>query len=208
MGIATAFSDEYGLVAIGGTLETKPLLKAYRRGIFPWPEEGWPLMWWSPDPRAIFELDEFKISRRLQRTIRSGKFSVTVNQAFGEVMLGCAQREEGTWITRDMLEAYGRLHSLGHAHSVESWYQGQLAGGIYGVAIGGFFAGESMFFRVSDASKVALTFLIDHLNQRGFELFDIQFLTEHTKRLGASEIPRKDYLARLTKAIRIPVKFA
>ncbi len=201
------FADEEGLVAIGGNLQPDRLVEAYSNGIFPWPEEGWPLMWWSPDPRAIFELDGFHASRRLLRTIRSGRFQVSFNQAFPEVMRGCANRLEGTWITRDMIQAYCRMHELGHAHSVETWYQGQLAGGVYGIALGGLFAGESMFHRVSDGSKVALYFLVEHLRKRGFQLFDIQLLTEHTQRLGAVEIPRKTYLTRLKKAVAFPVTF-
>jgi leucyl/phenylalanyl-tRNA---protein transferase len=201
-------ADEYGLVAVGGDLRPARLLEAYQRGIFPWYDEDWPVLWWSPDPRTIFELDGLHLSRRLRRTIRSGRFTVTVNRAFREVMHGCADREEGTWITPDMVKAYGELHRLGFAHSVEAWYRGELAGGIYGVAIGGFFAGESMFYRITDASKVALAFLVDRLRQRGFRLFDIQYLTEHTASLGAIEIPRREYLRRLQMALKKKVTFA
>jgi leucyl/phenylalanyl-tRNA--protein transferase len=207
MGFYFNAPNKEGLVGVGGSLDPAPLLKAYRHGIFPWTEEGWPLLWWSPDPRAIFELDGFHTSRRLRRTMRSGRFQVTVNQAFADVMLGCADREVGTWITRDMHTAYNRLYELGHAHSVETWSEGQLVGGVYGVAIGGFFAGESMFHRVADASKVALAALVGRLRERGFQLFDIQFVTEHTRSLGAIEIPRRKYLARLRKAVALPVRF-
>jgi len=201
-------ADEAGLVAVGGDLRPERLLLAYRRGIFPWFDEGDPVLWWSPDPRAIFELDGLHLSRRLRRTIRSAKFKITVDQDFARVIRGCADRpEEGTWITDEMIQAYETLHVGGHAHSIEVWHGDVLAGGVYGVAIGGFFAGESMFTRVRDASKVALGFLVDRLRQRGFELFDVQFLTEHTARLGAVELPREVYLRRLRRAIRLGVSF-
>jgi leucyl/phenylalanyl-tRNA---protein transferase len=187
-------ADATGLVAMGG--------------IFPWYDESLPICWWSPDPRAIFELDRFHVSRRLSRTRRSGRFRITVDRAFSEVIRGCADRpEQGTWITSEMIEAYEALHRLGQAHSVEVWSDGALAGGIYGVALGGFFAGESMFSQARDASKVALVHLIDRLRERGFQLFDIQFLNDHTARLGAIEIPRREYLARLREALRCPVHF-
>jgi leucyl/phenylalanyl-tRNA--protein transferase len=202
------WAREAGLVAVGGDLRPERLLQAYRRGVFPWYNQGDPICWWSPDPRAIFELDGLHVSRRLRRTIHAGRFQVTVNKNFAGVIRGCADRPgEGTWITADMIGAYETLHRLGHAHSVEVWHNGQLAGGIYGVAVGGLFAGESMFTRVRDASKVALAFLVDRLRQRGFQLFDIQFLTEHTARLGAVEIPRKDYLRQLRQALRGPATF-
>jgi leucyl/phenylalanyl-tRNA---protein transferase len=192
---------EWGLVSVGGDLRPDRLLDGYRRGIFPWFDEGGPICWWSPDPRAIFDLGNFYVSRRLARTIRSDRFATTINQAFSDVMHGCADRPEGTWLTTDMIEAYQRLHELGWAHSIEVWHEGCLAGGIYGVAIDGFFAGESMFHRVRDASKVALAVLVDHLRERGYRLFDTQMLTGHTERLGAVEIPREEYLERLRGAL-------
>jgi leucyl/phenylalanyl-tRNA--protein transferase len=202
------FADETGLIAIGGDLRPKRLLQAYRAGVFPWYDENEPICWWSPDPRAIFELDGLHVSRRLRRALGSGRFRVTVDRDFAGVIRGCALgREEGTWITPEMIHAYEELHRLGYAHSVEAWQEDELAGGVYGVAIGGFFAGESMFARRSDASKVALVHLVERLRQRGFQLFDIQFLTEHTTRLGAMAIPRPVYLARLRKAIAAPVSF-
>jgi leucyl/phenylalanyl-tRNA--protein transferase len=202
------WADESGLVAVGGDLRPQRLLQAYRHGIFPWYSPGDPVLWWSPDPRAIFELDGLHISRRLRRTIRSGRFRLTVNRAFGAVIRGCADRPgEGTWITDEMIPAYEALHRLGHAHSVEAWWGDELAGGIYGVTVGGLFAGESMFTRRRDASKVALVYLVDRLRERGFQLFDIQFVTEHTTRLGAIEIPRAEYLERLKKALACPVAF-
>lgn len=201
-------ADDMGLVGMGGDLEPRRLLQAYRQGIFPWYDEGYPVCWWSPDPRAIFELDRFHISRRLRRTIRSGRFSLTVNQAFGKVIRGCADREEGSWIIPDMIEAYEYLHELGYAHSVEAWSDGKLAGGLYGVALGGLFAGESMFSQQRDASKVALAFTVERLRSQGFELFDIQMLTDHTASLGAIEIPRAEYLSRLKTALKVAARFA
>jgi leucyl/phenylalanyl-tRNA--protein transferase len=147
------------------------------------------------------------VSRRLRRTLRSGRFTFTVNRDFAGTIRGCADRDEGTWITPDMIRAYESLHALGHAHSVEVWQEEELAGGLYGVALGGLFAGESMFSRRRDASKAALVFLIERLRQRGFQLFDIQMVTEHTARLGAVEIPRAQYLARLRRALACQVTF-
>ena len=157
----------YGLVATGGDLQPERLLNAYRGGSFPWYDEGMEVCWWSPDPRAIFDLETFRPHRRWRRTYRSGQFQFTVNRDFAAVIQGCAERpEEGTWITRDMRAAYIELHRLGFAHSVEAWQDGELAGGIYGVSIGGLFAGESMFYRRNDASKVALLHLIERLRKR------------------------------------------
>ncbi len=201
-------ADEYGLVAVGGDLHPARLLEAYRHGIFPWYDDETPILWWSPDPRAIFELDGIHVSRRLRRTIRSGRFTVTVNRDFAAVIRACAERPgQGTWITADMVEAYERLHRLGHAHSVEAWCGDVLGGGVYGVALGGFFAGESMFTRVRDGSKVALVALAERLRERGFTLFDTQFVTEHTRRLGAVEISREEYLRRLGEALAREVTF-
>jgi leucyl/phenylalanyl-tRNA--protein transferase len=195
-------ANREGLVAVGGDLSIARLLLAYRSGIFPWTAA--PVTWWSPDPRAIFELDQFHLSRSLARVIRHKTFEITTDKAFREVMKGCAAPGPGrrdTWITREFLEAYSQLHERGCAHSLECWHGGQLAGGIYGVAIGGFFAGESMFHKVSNASKVALYHLLEHLRQRDFALFDIQMLTPITKRLGGTTISRDAYLARLAAAI-------
>ncbi|OAI41970.1 hypothetical protein AYO40_06855 [Planctomycetaceae bacterium SCGC AG-212-D15] len=194
-------------IAIGGDLRPERLLFGYRHGIFPWFDEGDPILWWSPDPRGIFELDGLHISRRLQRTIRSGRFTVTINQDFAGVIRGCADRDVGTWITPQVIDAYEGLHGLGAAHSVEVWHEDVLAGGLYGVAVGGFFAGESMFTRVRDASKVALAFTMERLRERGFRLFDIQFVTDHTTRLGAIEIARADYLKRLADAMKVEAAF-
>jgi leucyl/phenylalanyl-tRNA--protein transferase len=201
-------ADAYGLVAMGGDLRPERLIEAYRNGIFPWFPEGSPVLWWSPDPRAIFELDGLRVSRRLARTVRSGRFTVTFNRDFDGVIRGCADRPEGTWITAGMIEGYTALHHRGAAHSVEVWHEGRLAGGLYGVGLGGLFAGESMFTRVRDASKVALVHLAERLRTRGFQLFDIQYRTEHTGGLGAVEIPRAEYLSRLRRALEFPAVFA
>jgi leucyl/phenylalanyl-tRNA---protein transferase len=197
-----------GLVAIGGDLSVPRLLLAYRSGIFPWTDK--PITWWSPDPRAIFELGQFHVSRSLAKVIRKGSFQITINRAFQEVMKGCAAPGPGrrtTWITREFLRAYTQLHEQGHAHSLECWQDDKLVGGIYGVAIGGFFAGESMFHRASNASKIALYHLIEHLCRRNFLLFDIQMLTAITTSLGAIQISRAEYLKRLSFALQKPCCF-
>ncbi len=201
-------ADADGLVAVGGDLRPERLLEAYRRGIFPFFDEHSPILWWSPDPRAVFQMDGLRVSRRLARTVRSGRFELTRDRDFEGVIRGCARGPgEGVWITADMIAAYTELHRLGHAHSVEVWHDGELAGGVYGVAAGGLFAGESMFTRVTDASKVALVHLSGHLRRRGYVLFDVQYLNPHTESLGAVEIPRREYLARLRAALRLPVTF-
>jgi leucyl/phenylalanyl-tRNA--protein transferase len=203
--------DPEGVVMFGGQLTPEWLLDAYTHGIFPWPifEGTELLLWWSPDPRAIFELEEFHASRRLQRTDRSGKFTVTRDRDFAGVIQGCAEnRQGGTWLTPPMIAAYQEMHKLGHAHSVEVWHEEKLVGGTYGIAIGGMYAGESMFFRERDASKIALFHLVDHLQSRGYTLFDIQQLTPHTESLGAIEIPRSEYLQRVVQAVRQPVTWA
>ena len=200
-----------GLVLIGGRLSTPRLLDAYRHGIFPWPAQSFDLIpWCSPDPRAILPLDGMHISRRLERTRRSGKFAITYDTAFAEVIEGCASgddRRGGTWLTVEMIAAYTELHRLGHAHSVETWHDGALAGGVYGVAIGGLFAAESMFYRVRDASKVALAGLVERLQDRGFQLLDVQQPTPHSRSMGAIEIPRQDYLRQLRDIVDLAVTF-
>jgi leucyl/phenylalanyl-tRNA--protein transferase len=199
-----------GLLFLGGKLTPDWLLDAYTHGIFPWPVWGGKLAWWSPDPRAILEFERFHVSRRLARTLRSGKFEVTCNRDFAAVIHGCAtaqHRRRATWITPPLKAAYQRLHELGHVHSVEVWHEGRLAGGTYGVSIGGLFAAESMFHYITDASKVAVALLMQHLASRGYELVDIQQLTPHTASLGAIEIPRREYLSRLGQACRKQVTF-
>lgn len=196
-------ADAEGLVAVGGDLSPDRLLLAYSSGLFPWTAN--PVTWWSPDPRAIFEPDAFHVSRSLGKLLRKNRFQITVDHAFAEVMDGCAEPAPGrrdTWITPEFKEAYCRLHQLHHAHSLECWMDGQLVGGIYGVHIGAFFAGESMFHRVSNASKVALFHLVRFLQKRGFLLFDVQMLTPATQSLGATTIPRNEYLRRLHAAIK------
>jgi len=205
-------AEAEGVVLFGGQLTPEWLLDAYAHGIFPWPIfDGTDIIvWWSPDPRAIFELDRFHVSRRLARTLRSGRFEVTANRDFAGVIAGCATasgRRHNTWLTQEMIAGYLQLHALGHAHSVEVWHEGRLAGGVYGVALGGLFAGESMFHYVTDASKVALVHLMAHLRSRGYTLFDIQQCTAHTARLGAVEIPRRLYLERLAAALPLDVRF-
>jgi leucyl/phenylalanyl-tRNA---protein transferase len=205
-------ADPEGLVGFGGELSPGWLLDAYRHGIFPWPITDFeaPLAWWSPDPRAVIEFDRFHVSRRLRQTCRSAKFEVTRDVDFASVIRGCAMapgRVNQTWLTPDMIDAYIRLHKLGCAHSVEVWHQHELAGGVYGVAIGGLFAAESKFYRVRDASKVALVRLVEHLRERGHTLLDIQQLTPHTAKFGAVAIPRIEYLARLAEAIARPTSF-
>jgi leucyl/phenylalanyl-tRNA--protein transferase len=203
--------DADGLLGIGGDLTPATLIEAYCSGVFPWYSDPHPIMWWSPDPRAIFALrpDGLYRSRRLLRTLRSGKFTLTRNRAFRDVMAACGERRSGTWVTPAMLHAYERLHRLGLAHSIEAWYDGQLAGGVYGVALNGFFSAESMFYRVSDASKVALCGLFDHLLERQYQLLDVQIINAHTESLGAIEIPRGEYLLRLAEAVRATtVRFA
>ena len=193
---------------MGGDLEPETLLRAYKSGIFPWFDAETPILWWSPNPRAILELENLYISTRLARTLLSNKFQVTFNKEFDAVVQGCAHRpEEGTWITDQVAKAYGNIHRLGFAHSVEVWQQGVLVGGLYGVAIGGLFAGESMFSSVSNASKIALAHLVKHLKEKRFTLFDLQIINDHTETMGATEISRRQYLSRLKVALSIDTSF-
>lgn len=205
-------ADPDGFVGLGGDLTPMTLLRAYSEGVFPWFNQGDPILWWSPDPRAIIELHPpdgdpvyggLHVSRRLARTIRSGKFTVTINKCFTQVMRLCGeQREGGTWVTKEMLEAYAEMHRIGFAHSVETWCGEVLAGGVYGLAIGGLFAAESMFYRVTDGSKVALAALTQRLREQKFMLLDVQMKTAHTERMGAVAISRTKYLKRLRKAVQ------
>lgn len=178
------------------------LLMAYCSGFFPMadPKTG-EIGWFSPDPRAIFELEEFHVPRSLRMTVKKNLFEIRVNTRFEQVMRECARREE-TWISEDIVRSYVELHRLGFAHSVESWSGGALVGGLYGVAIGGAFFGESMFSRQKDASKVALVYLVERMKARGFELLDTQWITPHLKMLGAKEMTREEYLERLKRAIK------
>ena len=198
-----------GLLAVGGDLRPERLLEAYRHGIFPWYNEDQPILWWSPDPRAVLFPDMLHVSRSLERAIRRGAFTATLDTCFREVMTQCAgprsqYPEGGTWIIPAMIEAYVRLHELGYAHSIETWQDGRLVGGLYGVAIGGAFFGESMFSRVADASKVALVLLIRHLRAWGFIIFDCQQSSPHVMRFGAEDIPRRNFLEHLAVALKLP----
>jgi len=198
-----------GLLAIGGDLRAERLLEAYRRGIFPWYNEGQPILWWSPDPRAVLFPPKLKIARSLRKTLRAGKFTVTLDRNFSEVIRACAgpRRKNpggGTWITPEMLDAYERLHQQGYAHSVEAWRDGRLAGGLYGVALGGIFFGESMFSQVADASKTAFAHLVRQLQRWEFSLIDCQMPSPHLESLGAESIRRRDYLAFLASALQLP----
>ena len=187
-----------GLLAVGGDLSPARLLHAYQRGIFPWFSEGQPILWWAPDPRAVLLPSRFRISRSLRKTLRRQKFRVTFDRAFPEVIRACAaprSRQNDTWITGDMIHAYCDLNRRGFAHSVECWEDGALAGGLYGVAIGRVFFGESMFSRSSDASKVALA----KLCESGYELIDCQLPSDHLKRLGATDLPRREFMALLRR---------
>ena len=201
-------ANSKGLVGVGGDLSVERLLLAYRSGIFPWTVS--PISWWSPDPRAILELDELHVGESLKKTLRKGIFQVTVDRAFPQVIENCAARAPGrseTWITAEFIDAYTRLHKQGRAHSLECWREGELVGGIYGVAIGGFFAGESMFHRANNASKVALCHLVEHLRKRDFRLLDIQMLTPVTRQMGGKTIPREAFLKRLDDAVNAPCAF-
>jgi leucyl/phenylalanyl-tRNA--protein transferase len=194
-----------GLLAVGGDLEPERLLAAYAAGIFPWFSEGTPILWWSPDPRLVLEPDRLHVSASLRRTLRRSRYRVTSDAAFARVIERCAARERpgqgGTWITAGMREAYARLHRLGFAHSFEAWEGEALAGGLYGVSLGGAFFGESMFADRPDASKVAFVRAVEFLAGRGIDLVDAQVRTEHLLRLGAHEIPRDEFLARLARAL-------
>jgi len=189
-------------------LSPEKLLAGYAVGIFPMADDLGRVHWLAPDPRAVIELDAFRASRSLRAVVRREVFDVTFNRAFDEVMACCADRPEGTWISEDIKRAYRALHRLGFAHSVEAWGDGALAGGLYGVTLGGVFFGESMFHRVTDASKVALVRLVERLRERRFVLLDVQFMTEHLRGFGAVEMPRVTYERRLRQATRLSRTFA
>ncbi|MCK9382978.1 MAG: leucyl/phenylalanyl-tRNA--protein transferase [Sulfuritalea sp.] len=197
----TALAEPNGLLAAGGDLSPQRLLAAYRRGIFPWYSAGEPILWWSPDPRMVLFPDELKISRSLAKTLRNASYEIRLDTAFGDVVRACGSQpregQPGTWITPEMQAAYRALHRLGYAHSVETWIEGRLAGGLYGVAIGRAFYGESMFSAARDASKIALVHLCAHLKQRRFGIIDCQMETRHLTSLGARPIPRREFAARL-----------
>jgi leucyl/phenylalanyl-tRNA--protein transferase len=199
-----ALAEPNGLLAAGATLEPGRLLDAYRRGIFPWSSEGRPLLWWSPDPRMVLHVEEFRMSRSLRKRVRAGTFEVRIDTACAAVIEACADPRadhDGTWITGDIRAAYVELHRRGHVHSVESWRDGRLVGGLYGLAMGRVFFGESMFAREADASKVALAHLVAHLARQGVPLIDCQQETAHLASLGARAIPRAQFAVRLRELI-------
>ena len=207
----TARLEPNGLIAAGRDLSARRLLEAYAQGIFPWYSQGQPVLWWSPDPRMVVFVDQFQPSRSLRKTLRRARetasWTVTLDRSFVQVMQACAAPrpgQDGTWITRDIIKAYHALHQAGHAHSVEVWANGELVGGLYGVSIGRMFFGESMFTRVSDASKCAYAALIAMLRRLGFSMVDCQQSTGHLASLGAQEISRTEFLGRLRLLCRLP----
>lgn len=200
-----ASAEPSGLLAVGGDLSVERLLLAYGNGIFPWYSEGDPIMWFSPDPRLVLKLSDLYVSRKLRKVVRSDIFDVRFDTSFAEVIALCSRTnrkgQEGTWITEEMIDAYIDLHREGYAHSVETYYEGRLAGGLYGVSLGGAFFGESMFHTVSDASKVALYYLVNGLKDRGFDFIDSQVPNDHMKRMGGKEIDRESFLVMLGRTL-------
>jgi leucyl/phenylalanyl-tRNA--protein transferase len=203
-----ALRQPNGLLAVGGDLSPQRLLEAYRRGIFPWYSDDEPALWWSPDPRMVLFPEELKISRSLAGRLRKGDYRIRFDSAFREVMQACASSprpdQDGTWIMPAMVDGYTALHELGYAHSAETWIDGELAGGLYGVVIGGMFYGESMFHRSTDASKLAFVHLVRRLQQQGPGMIDCQMHTPHLQRFGAREIPRREFAARLAELVNLP----
>ena len=202
--VELALREPDGLLAVGGDLSVERLIAAYQQGIFPWYSEGQPVLWWSPDPRMVLKPEDIKVSRSLAKKIRTKDFKITFDQDFHSVISACSKprlekglQQSETWILDEMIEAYVKLHEAGYAHSVECWQKNKLVGGLYGLAIGKVFFGESMFSRVSDASKVAFVFLSQQLEQWGFKLIDCQVYTSHLESLGASMIPRKQFVTLL-----------
>lgn len=200
-------ADESGLLAVGGDLSLERLKLAYTKGIFPWYEKGMPILWWSPDPRMVLFPDKMIISHSLKQSIKKQQFTVTIDTAFEKVINNCAQTprkgEKGTWITREMKNAYIQLHRAGFAHSAEAWLDGKLVGGLYGVAIGKAYFGESMFHHVTNASKVAFFHLVEKLSSWDFKIIDAQVYTNHLESLGGEMIPRSQYIQILEKALLI-----
>jgi leucyl/phenylalanyl-tRNA--protein transferase len=203
-------SEENGLLAVGGDLSPERLLLAYSRGIFPWFSEGEPILWWAPSPRLVIFPDEFRVPKRLARLLRQEKITVTFDTAFSRVISACGaesgRKEKGTWITGDMIEAYCGLHDMGFAHSVECWHGKRLAGGLYGVSLGGVFFGESMFSRETDSSKVALVYLTEKLRAWDFDLIDCQMKTKHLLQFGAREIPGLRFQELLLQSLTRPTR--
>jgi len=203
--LANALQEPNGLIAIGGDLSISRLLNAYRQGIFPWFNDGEPILWWSPDPRMVLFPQELKISRSLAKTLKNGKFDIRYNTAFREVITACSQApragQGGTWITSTIIEAYTKMFNAGHALSVEAWLDGHLVGGCYGIRLNNMFFGESMFHHVADASKVAFAHLVQSLVKEGVELIDCQMNTPHLQRFGAREISRQEFARRLGELV-------
>ena len=205
--VEQALRQPNGLLAAGADLSPTRLLEAYRSGIFPWFSEGDPILWWSPDPRMVLFPAEFKISRTLRKTLLRGQYQMRCDTAFEQVMRACSQPRDGqngTWIQEDMIAAYLRLHKAGYAHSIETWMDGELVGGLYGVSIGRMFYGESMFSRKTDASKIALAYLAAQLKRWNVGMIDCQMNTPHLASLGAREITRKEFIIRLQELIHYP----
>lgn len=205
--LSQALREPNGLLAAGDTLSEERLLSAYRSGIFPWYSEGQPVLWWSPDPRMVLFPAEFRVPRSLAKRLRRLDFEIRIDTAFETVMRACAAPRRdggGTWITEDMIDAYCRLHCMGHAHSVETWIGGRLAGGLYGLALGRMFFGESMFARAADASKIALVALVRRLKNHRFGMIDCQMNTAHLARFGAREIPRQAFSLGLEELVNYP----
>lgn len=197
-----ALRDPDGLLAVGGNLSPKRLLGAYRNGIFPWYNKGQPILWWSPDPRAVLFPEHLQVSRSLRKTLKKGLYRITLDQDFSGVIHACAgprRNSRGTWLTPPMLEAYCRLHDLGVAHSVEAWHEGKLVAGLYGVALGRVFFGESMFSRMTDASKVAFVHFVRQVQAWGYELIDCQIRSDHLSSLGAQDVPRRRFVTLLDR---------
>ena len=205
--VEQALPEPNGLLAAGASLAPERLLNAYRRGIFPWFSDRQPILWWSPDPRMVLFPEEFRMPRSLAKRLRRHDYEIRIDTAFAEVMHGCAMPRNdgnGTWITQDMIAAYCELHRLGHAHSIETWIDGELAGGLYGMALGRAFYGESMFARVNDASKLAFAHLVRQLERWRFGIIDCQMNTAHLARFGAREIPRAEFSRKLTELVNYP----
>lgn len=202
-----ALEEPNGLLAAGADLSVARLISAYERGIFPWYSNGQPVLWWSPDPRMVLFPDKLRVPRSLRKRLGRRDYKVTADTAFEEVIRGCAaprRDHDGTWITDDMLAAYVRLHRAGYAHSIETWIGGRLAGGLYGVALGRMYYGESMFTRVPDASKIALVHLVRQLERLGFGMIDCQMATAHLARFGAREIPRAGFVRKVGELVNYP----
>ena len=205
--LGTALTHPNGLLAAGGDLSPQRLIAAYRCGIFPWFNEGDPILWWSPDPRMVLFPPELKISRSLRKTLKKANYTIRADSVFNQVVRACAEpRKErpGTWIHDEMITAYTALHEMGLAHSIETWMEGELVGGLYGVAQGKMFFGESMFSHTTDASKIAFVHLVRHLERRGFKMIDCQMKTAHLASLGAREISRKEFSLKLKELVNYP----